>query len=479
MFYNQNTVNVNETIESVEEVLRNGSSTLSLPVTRWRNNNQSIVLGCMLIVLGVVGCLFNIYVLIAIIPNQRLRSVRNILLLHLAIVGIATSVFTTFFMGVVSLCGFWIGGIVTCKMYGFIESSCTATTVWTIAALSWDKYQTIASPLHHSLSATIRKMTFTFSVFWILAVLLSVPPLFLYESFSYYPTVDLCYADYFKATGSWYVAVVFSGVYFLPLVIMIYCYTHIFRIARNQSSRIAATMIRMTCVVQAPIALNGQSSALSTTIKGTKAMLTILQLVGTFTLTYIPYSIVIVVHAYCSVSCINSMFSLVVIILFQAAPVTNGAVYGVRNKILRGSFYRYMRREIRHMCYKDKRRGSVKSRTSSFRMSLRKHLQNGGPESQPFRRTQSLKAAHLSPSRPSLLNLAQKQSLRKTQSFSLANGHVPVNDGLLQTPNLADSVSESSDHYLAIPEEKETNGHAVLEECRESDKGENGVIQPV
>lgn len=476
MFYNQNTVYVNITTESVDELFQNGSATLTHPVRQWRDSNQNIVLGFILILLSVVGCLFNVYILIAIIPNQRLRSVRNILLLHLAIVGIATSVFTTLFMGVVSVCGFWVGGIVTCKMYGFIESSCTATTVWTIAALSWDKYQTIASPLHHSLSATIRKMTFIFSVFWMLAVLLSVPPLFVYDSFSYNPTVDLCYADYFKSTGSWYVAVVFSGVYFLPLVIMIYCYTHIFRIARNQSSRIAATMIRMTCVVQAPIAINGQSSALSSSIKGTKAMLTILQLVGTFTMTYIPYSIVIVVHAYCPVSCINSAFSLVVITLFQAAPVTNGAIYGIRNKILRGSFYRYMRREIRHMCYKDKRRGSIKSRTSSFRMSLRKHFQNGGPESQPFRRTQSLKAAHLSPSRPSLLNLAQKQSLRKTQSFSMANGHVPLDDGLLQTPHVADSVSESSDHCLAIPEEKEPNGHAVSEEC---DKDENMDIQSV
>jgi hypothetical protein len=101
----------------------------------------------------------NSYIIIAIVPNQRLRTVRNILLLHLAIVGLMNSVLMTFFAAVVSIYGYWIGGIVTCKMYGFLESSYTAVTVWTIAALSWDKYQTIASPLHHSLSATLRKMT--------------------------------------------------------------------------------------------------------------------------------------------------------------------------------------------------------------------------------------------------------------------------------------------------------------------------------
>jgi hypothetical protein len=34
---------------------------------------------------------------------------------------------------------------------------------------------------------------------------------------------------------SWYVSIVVSGVFYLPLSIMIYCYTHIFRIARTQT----------------------------------------------------------------------------------------------------------------------------------------------------------------------------------------------------------------------------------------------------
>lgn len=465
MFYNQNSINVVNFTSNFDYVY-----TLNITSTQptsnfyhWPPKNQNIIQGIILLILSIVGCIFNSYIIIAIIPNQRLRTVRNILLLHLAIVGLMNSVLMTFFAAVVSLYGYWIGGIVTCKMYGFLESSYTAVTVWTIAALSWDKYQTIASPLHHSLSATLRKMTCLFSVFWILAILLSVPPLFLFTENLFHPMIETCFLDHFKSTGSWYVSIVVSGVFYLPLSIMIYCYTHIFRIARTQSSRIAATMIRMTCVVQAPIVTTGQSNAISTSIKGTKAMLTILQLVGTFTITYIPYSIVIVVHSYCSVSCVNTVFSSVVITLFQAAPVTNGAVYGIRNKILRNSFYRYMRREIRHMCYKDKRRGSVKSRTSSFRMSLRKNLQNGGPENQPFRRTQSLKATHLAPSRPSLLNLPAKDSLRKTQSFTLANGH-PISclEEDVLTPIKSDG-SEASDQIITIPEVKELNGNVTTE----------------
>lgn len=471
MFYNQNTIKfVNFTSDFEDERSTNFTTTPSSSDFHfWPQKNQNIIHGIIMLIFCIVGCTFNIFIIIAIIPNQRLRTVRNILLIHLAAVGLLTSVFTTLFTAVVSLYGYWIGGLITCKMYGFLESSYTATTVWTIAALSWDKYQTIASPLHHSLSATLRKMTSLFTVFWIIAIILSVPPLFIYKE-NQYPSIESCLIGHYNSSGSWYVAVVVSGVFFLPLIIMIYCYTHIFRIARTQSSRIAATMIRMTCVVQAPIVTAGQSNPISTSIKGTKAMLTILQLVGSFTITYIPYSIVIVMQSYCFKICLNTTFSMVVMTLFQAAPVINGGVYGVRNKMLRHTFYRYIRREIRHMCYKDKRRGSVKSRTSSFRMSLRKNFQNGGTENQPFRRTQSLKATHLDPNRKSMLSLVAKESLRKTQSFTLANGQplACLEEDIL-TPLKSDKF-EDGDHLVSIPEVNTQNGSAKQNvEKREND----------
>lgn len=475
MFFNQTYLNVfNSTTYFGEDVIRNISTTKSTSeFLSWPPQNRNIVHGIILLTISVVGCTFNSFMIISIAPNQRLRSVRNILLLHLAGVGLLMSMFPTLFIGVISLYGYWIGGEVTCKMLGVFITTFTSVSIWTIAALSWDKYQTIASPLHHSLSATIRKMTFLFSLFWIFAILLSVPPVFFNNRRISHHSIDSCYGDYFKSIGSWYVTTVFCGIYFLPFLVLLYSYTHIFIIARTQSSRIAATMIRMTCVVQAPIAFAGQSNnGISPSIKGTKAMMTILQLVGTFTFTYFPYAIVIVIRSYCTYTCINSVLSLVVITLNQAAPVTNGAVYGLRNKILRNSFSRYIRREFRHMCYKDKRRGSIRSRTSSFRMSFRKTIQNGSHES--FARTQSLKVTQLSPSRPSMLNLVQKQSLRKTQSFSFANGHTLSchEENMLNVPEENCEESDAIDHIISIPETKEPNRHAdtILDKEGEANK---------
>lgn len=385
--------------------------------------------GVFLLVFTVIGSAFNVFIVVAIVPNRRLRTVRNILLVHLGAVGLASSLLTTLYAGMVSLCGYWIGGQIMCHVYGFIQSTLTLATVWTIAALSWDKYQTIASPLHHSLAATPRKMTSLFSVFWVSALIMALPPLFGGNSYVFSPITGTCFINHLDILGRWYVGVLVSAMFYIPLLVMIYCYTHIFRIARTQSSRIAATMVRMACVVQAPIALSTPTTApLSASIQGTKAMLTILQLVGAFLLTYIPFSIVILVETTSGNKVVDAMIVSIVTTLFQAAPMTNSAIYGIRNKILRSSFIRYTRRKIQLFCYKDKRKGSVK-RSSSFRTSQRKSmLQNGNAKSGALRRTQSLQVRHLHVPRSTIVKFESSENIRKTRSFTLQNGHAFVSD---------------------------------------------------
>lgn len=244
-----------------------------------------------------------------------------------------------------------------CLTYAYITCVFTSVSVWTIAALSWDKYQTIASPLHHSLTATLRKMLPCFSVFWGCGLILSLPPLFGANEYSFHSTMGICGVNSSSVTGRWYTCVLVCLSFIFPFCLMIYCYAHIFRIARTQSSRIAATMLRMVSVIQAPIAPATQSSL---SLRGTKAMGTILQLIGSFVLTYLPYAIIILYEVIFAVHA-NAVFVSIATTLFLAAPFTHAAIYGIRNQILRTSFYRYTRRKIQHCCSNDKRRGSVKS----------------------------------------------------------------------------------------------------------------------
>ncbi|XP_014780003.1 ocellar opsin, partial [Octopus bimaculoides] len=344
------------------------------PYTIWNPEKAYAARGICLILFGTFGVLLNVFIIVAIVPNRRLRTVRNILLVHLGLIGLASSITLTLYAAVVIFHGVWIGGRSACHAYGFILSVFTFASIWTITALSWDKYRTIASPLHHSLSASFRKMAGCFILFWLGAVSLSVPPLTGYSRFIFDKNMAICTVELRASTDLWYSLVYLSSAFLLPFVLITYCYLHIFRIARNQSSRIAATMVRMVSVIQAPIS-SAPQAALS--IKGTKAISTILQLTGAFAFTYLPYSMILLFKMLFTSSHMDNVTVVLATTLFQAAPLTNAAVYGIRNKILRSSFNRYARRKMQEFCYRDHRRSSIRSVTKRQPSALKLSLLQG------------------------------------------------------------------------------------------------------
>ena len=345
--------------------------------------------GIFLVIFVVIGVVFNVFMIVSIVPNRRLRSVRNILLVHLGCTGLILTFLINLVTAVVSFTGSWFGGNILCQMYGYTLTTLTLMTSWTITGLSWDKYQTIACPLHHSFTAKAKKLVVIFAIMWTLACTLSLPPLLGNSRFVYHSEKGICFVCTKTVTGRIYLTFFLIAGIYVPLIIMLFCYTHIYRIARNQSSRIAATMIQMTCVIQATITPNSQATSLS--IKGTKAMCTIVQLVGAFVVVYIPISVILLTEMFSTEHFqIHTGLSSSVTMLFLSAPVVHSSVYGLRNKALRLSFRRYLRRKLRYYCYKDKRKNSVKSfksfRSSSFKAAMLARRNGSGPG---LRRTQS------------------------------------------------------------------------------------------
>ncbi|KAH3881773.1 beta-1 adrenergic receptor-like [Dreissena polymorpha] len=327
--------------------------------------------GITLVIFVALGIAFNIFMIVSIFPNKRLHTVRNILLLHLGCTGLCFSVLINLTTTAVSFSGRWIGGVVVCQIYGFLFSVFALVTSWTIMALSWDKYQTIVCPLHHSFTAKAFKLSVIFISVWVTACLVSFPPLLSSIRYEFQPEKGICFVCTKSTAGKIYMCAFLLTAVYIPLGIMVFCYTHIYKIARSQSSRIAATMIQMTCIVQATVAPHSNPSM---SLKGSKAMCTIFQLIGSFVLVYIPMSVILTIDIIVpNTQATNVVLLSTVVLIFLSAPVINSCVYGLRNKCLRMSFRRYIRRKIRYYCYKDKRRNSVKS-FRSFRSSS---LKNG------------------------------------------------------------------------------------------------------
>lgn len=407
--------------------------------------------GVVLVIFVALGVAFNLFMIVSIVPNRRLRSVRNILLVHLGCTGLLITFLINIITAVVSFAGSWFGGNILCQMYGFTLTVLTLVTSWTITALSWDKYQTIACPLHHSFTVKAKRLIVWLAVVWTMACCMSIPPLLGDSRFVFHSDKGICFVCTKTVTGRIYLMFLLVAAVYVPLVITLFCYTHIYRIARNQSSRIAATMIQMTCVIQATITPNSQATSLS--IKGSKAMCTIFQLVGAFIVVYIPISVILLTEMFSSQQFqINDGLSSSVTILFLSAPVVHSSVYGLRNKALRLSFRRYLRRKLRYYCYKDKRRNSVKSvrsfRSSSFKTAM---LARRNGTSNGLRRTQSFpvrsqrglprSARAYTVNASDKIPLPQKDPMARPHSFNVL------------APDPISEVSESNQNIISVADD--------------------------
>ncbi|XP_052802841.1 rhodopsin, GQ-coupled-like [Mya arenaria] len=380
--------------------------------------------GVTLVIYIAIGLAFNTFMVVAIVPNRRLRTMRNILLVHLGCTGLIFTICINVVTSAVSFTGKWIGGLIICQIYGFILMALTFVTSWTITALSWDKYQTIACPLNHPFTAKALKLAALFGAVWLLACVLSLPPLLGDSRFVFHPEKGICFVCTSTLTGKIFIFLFILAAIYVPLGIMVFCYLHIYKIAKTQSSRIAATMIQMTCVIQATGVPSSQTTSLS--VKGTKAMCTIFQLIGSFVLVYVPMSVILLIEVFSPKDFhVNEVLSSTIIMLFLSAPVIHSSVYGLRNKTLRMSFRRYMRRKMRYYCYKDKRKNSVKS----FRS---------------FRST-SFKAGN---NKRSIQNRAVEGALRRTQSF-------PVRGSMMRNGPIKTRIKQNGVH-LTVPDERDS-----------------------
>lgn len=417
--------------------------------------------GVSLVIYVAVGFAFNTFMIVSIVPNRRLRTVRNILLVHLGCTGLLLSLLINLSTAVVSFTGKWFGGVAVCQIYGFLLTVLTYVTSWTITALSWDKYQTIASPLHHSLTATAVKMIVCFSVFWTLACTLSLPPLLGGNRYVFHEEKGICFVNTKSITGKIYIVSFLLAAIYIPLGVMLFCYTHIYRIARTQSSRIAATMVQMTCVIQATITPNSPPTSLS--IKGTKAMCTIFQLIGSFVVVYVPMSVILLAEISTSDDFkMNSVLSSTFVMLFLSAPVVHSSVYGLRNKILRNSFQRYLRRKIRYYCYKDKRKNSIKSfrsfRSSSFKAAMNRRNQNG--DAPGLRRTQSF------PVRGS-----RAVTRNHRVSYNKQNGFLAVPEETIVRPHSYNALNpETNQEELSAEDKEPENIHFQIPDIDEEEE---------
>lgn len=192
-----------------------------------------IVLYILTFIVGLVG---NSLVCFAIWRNKKMRTITNIFIVNLSAADLGVIIICLPSTLVVDVTETWFFGSVFCKIHLFLMTVSVSVSVMTLCAISVERWYAICHPLNfHS---TVRRARLIIAVIWLLSFCVATPELI---SSAVKPlrndTVLLssCYPILWTAKQvAIFQIFLMVALYFLPLALMGFTYTHIAIVLWNE-----------------------------------------------------------------------------------------------------------------------------------------------------------------------------------------------------------------------------------------------------
>ncbi|KAG7253505.1 hypothetical protein CRUP_031772, partial [Coryphaenoides rupestris] len=166
---------------------------------QFQQSNWQVALWAMayslIILISVTG---NVTVIWIILAHRRMRTVTNYFIVNLAFSDVSMATFNTLFNFVYALHNDWYFGLGYCRFQNFFPITAMFSSIYSMAAISVDRYMAIIHPLKPRLSSTSTRVVI--ALIWAVAVLLAFPQ---------------CY----------YSLAVILLIYLLPLLVMLVTYS--------------------------------------------------------------------------------------------------------------------------------------------------------------------------------------------------------------------------------------------------------------
>uniref|UniRef100_H2MKI7 Alpha-2A adrenergic receptor n=1 Tax=Oryzias latipes TaxID=8090 RepID=H2MKI7_ORYLA len=186
----------------------------------------SVLVGVMisLIVFG------NVLVVIAVFTSRALRAPQNLFLVSLASADILVATLVMPFSLANELMGFWYFGKVWCEIYLALDVLFCTASIAHLCAISLDRYWSITQAIEYNLKRTPRRIKSIIVIVWVIAAVISFPPLITMEKENGSES-PVCKINDEK----WYVISSCIGSFFLPCIIMVLVYVRIYQIAKKRT----------------------------------------------------------------------------------------------------------------------------------------------------------------------------------------------------------------------------------------------------
>ena len=209
----------------------NNSDDESETVLLVKDTLVGVILSCV-VIFAAIG---NLLVVASVATNKRLRTITNYYVVSLAIADLLVAVLVMPLAIVSEITGKWRFGVAICDMWVSCDVLLCTASILNLCCISLDRYFAITKPLAYSTKRSKRLALGMIGVVWLAAFVITFPPILGWREPGRW-TDDSEECNYISDPG--YVVYSALGSFYLPLLVMVFVYLKIFRVASVREKRL-------------------------------------------------------------------------------------------------------------------------------------------------------------------------------------------------------------------------------------------------
>nr|XP_057927456.1 opsin 4xb isoform X2 [Doryrhamphus excisus] len=212
------------------------------------------IVAVFVLVIGTLGITGNALVMFAFYSNKKLRSLPNYFIMNLAVSDFLMAFTQSPIFFINCLYKEWVFGEMGCKMYAFCGALFGIASMINLLAISIDRYLVITKPLKVIHWSSKRRTTLAIVMVWLYSLAWSLAPLVGWSSYIPEGLMTSCTWDYITYTvaNRSYTMMLCCFVFFIPLLIIFYCYLFMFLAVRETSREVdrLGTQVRKSTLIK-------------------------------------------------------------------------------------------------------------------------------------------------------------------------------------------------------------------------------------
>ncbi|KAM9561183.1 melanopsin-A-like [Salvelinus alpinus] len=359
-------------VAMVQEASRHPFPTVDVP------DHVHYTIGVVILAIGITGMVGNFLVIYAFSRSKSLRTPANMFIINLAITDLLMCLTQAPIFFTTSMHKRWIFGEKGCELYAFCGALFGICSMITLMVIAVDRYFVITRPLASIGVLSKKRALLILMAAWVYSLGWSLPPFFGWSAYVPEGLLTSCSWDYVTFTPSVraYTMLLFTFVFFIPLIVIMYCYFFIFRAIRTTNKAVS----KINC--------NGSTRdsiksfrRLKNEWKMAKIALIVILL---YVISWSPYSVVALTAFAGYADFLTPYMNSVPAVIAKASAIHNPIIYAITHPKYRMAIAKYIpclgvllcvrRRDLRstESSFMSTRRSTVTSQTSDISDRLRR-----------------------------------------------------------------------------------------------------------